>query len=294
MEATFSNWRTLNITKPSGLPPVVWQTKITKTKVIPLHRMANPKGETDEVFVLYADSFCQKTKRYSNKGIFPYTSLMPLEDMKPELINEQMSIDMANNCESIGVEISDGDKEVGWKPFAPAEKVAPAFPISMETIAKYYVKAEKPVKNEEDEEEKVEVAQVTATTTNPDNPSNPVPEMVGVISGMEEKRIEKDTGNITLTPTVPKQVIAYDSTKSVTANEPSYHYEPKAKGQKGRPRKVYDDPVFDALVRSIPKTIKCQGCGKEVIIAPLNIIDRANNLKVEVSKLLADYRCRSC
>ena len=289
MEATFSNWRTLNITKPSGLPPVVWQTKITKTKVIPLYRMATPKGETDEVFVLYADSFCNKSKRYTNKGVFPYTSLMPLEDMKPELINEQMSIDMVNNCESIGVEISDGDKEVCWKPFVPAEKVAPAFPLSMESIAKYYIKAEKPVKDDEDE--KVEVAQVTATT---ETVSNPVPEMVTVIEGMETKRSEKSIGTVTSTPVEPKQIITYDSTKSVVTNEPSYHYEPKAKGQKGRPRKVYDDPVFDALVRSVPKTIKCQGCGKEVIIAPLNIIDRANNLKVEVSKLLADYRCRSC
>jgi len=280
MEATYSNWRTISVVKPSGIPPVTYQTKITKTKVIPLYRMADPKGETDDVFVLYTDSYCNKAKRYTKHGVYPCTSLMPVEDMKLDLIDDQMTLDMVHNCEAIGVEVHDGDKEVGWKSFTPTVRNPPA--IAIDNLAKYFVKSEKESKTEE---ETVEVSQVSVSEPKeaqetPEVQEAIVPAMVEKIEVMEEKRVSKKVDV---------------STDNILENEPAHHYVPQPKGQKGRPRKVYDDPAFDALYRSIPKLIKCTGCGKEINITnPLIYIDKARRSGIDVSKLMANFHCRSC
>jgi hypothetical protein len=102
----------------------------------------------------------------------------------------------------------------------------------------------------------------------------------------EEKKEEKKEKK--------EKIAKLDPSLSVSLNEPPYHFVPQPKGQRGRPKKVYDDPIFDALVKSIPHAVPCKDCGKEIIIVPLNIIDRARAMNIEVKELLSTYKCRSC
>jgi len=254
IQATFSNWRTEVSGKSSGLDPIVYSTKITKTKVIPLYRLANEKGESQDIVCYLCDSFDIKTNEYVQKVVYPALSIVSVKD-EIKTTNEQMSLDMIHNCNSFGIEVQDGIKEEGWKSFIPSVVVPTVIPL--DDLTKYYKAVVEPVL----ENDIVKVAEVIA-----------------------EEKVEK----------VEKVIKKVDPSLSVCVNEPPYHFVAKVKGQKGRPRKVYDDPDFDALVMSIPHTIVCKGCGKDIILAPLNIIDRARGRGIEVKELLSSFKCRSC
>lgn len=257
MQATFSNWRTEVSSKSSGLDPIVYSTKITKTKVIPLYRLANEKGESQDIVCYLCDSFDIKTNEYAQKAIYPALSIVSVKD-EIKTTNEQMSLDMIHNCNSFGIAIQDGTKEEGWKAFTPSIVVPTVIPL--DDLTKYYKAVVEPVLE------------------------NGIVKVAEVIVEEAVTKIEK----------VEKVIKKVDPSLSVCANEPPYHFVAKAKGQKGRPRKVYDDPDFDALVMSIPHTIVCKGCGKDIILAPLNIIDRARGRGIEVKELLSGFKCRSC
>jgi len=258
MQATFSNWRTEVSGKSSGLDPIVYSTKITKTKVIPLYRLANEKGESQDIICYLCDSFDIKTNEYAKKAVYPALSIVSVKD-EIKTTNEQMSLDMIHNCNSFGIVVQDGIKEEGWKAFIPSIVVPTVIPL--DDLTKYY-KTVGIVKVEKVEE---------------------VSEVIGV-DVVAEENVEK----------VEKVIQKVDPSLSVSINEPPYHFAVKAKGQRGRPRKVYDDPDFDALVMSIPHTIVCKVCGKDIILAPLNIIDRARGRGIEVKELLSGFKCRSC
>lgn len=269
MQASISDWRKELPCKVSGDSPIIYHTKITQTKVIPLYRLADSKGETQDVVCFLCDSFDEATLSYTKKVPFPIPSIIPVTDGK--FTHMQLELDMIHNCKSIGIEVQDGIKEEGWKQFKPVVAMPATIPI--DNLSKFYEK-----------EDKVELANVTTTTTETmiQNPS----EVVKV-----EDIMKKEAEKVRI---IPRIVVKVDPTTSVFENEPPHHFEPQPKGKKGRPRKIYDDPEFDALVKSIPHTVACKGCGKEIIINPLNIIDRARALKVEVLDLVAGYKCRSC
>ena len=260
MQATFSNWRTEDSGKSSGLDPIVYSTKITKTKVIPLYRLANEKGESQDIICYLCDSFDIKTNEYAQKVVYPALSIVSVKD-EIKTTNEQMSLDMIHNCSSFGIVVQDGIKEEGWKAFIPSIVVPTVIPL--DDLTKYYKAVVVPVL----EDGIVKVAEVIA---------------------------EESVTKIEKAEKIEKVIQKVDPSLSVSINEPPYHFAVKAKGQRGRPRKVYDDPDFDALVMSIPHTIVCKGCGKDIILAPLNIIDRARGRGIEVKELLSGFKCRSC
>jgi len=260
MKASFSNWRTEVSVKPSGLDPIIYLTKITKTKVIPLYRLADHKGESQDIICYLCSSFDIKTNEYTEKTVYPFLSIVSAKD-EIKTPNEQISLDMVHNCNSFGIEVQDGIKEEGWKQFTPAA-VNPSI-IPIDDLSKYYKKEVEPTLDEK-VIKPLEVVGVTGVT--------------GVIEERKEKAFVK-----------------VDASINVVENEPPYHFASQPKGQRGRPRKVYDDPDFDALIRSIPHTLPCKGCGKDIMIVPLHFIDKALRvMKVEVKDLLANYKCRSC
>jgi hypothetical protein len=76
--------------------------------------------------------------------------------------------------------------------------------------------------------------------------------------------------------------------------EPPYHMEHPAAGKRGPPHKVYEDKAFDTAIKAIPAKVQCKGCGKEVVIVPLNIMERSKKSGVAPDEILKDYKCRSC
>ena len=274
MTATMSDWRKEVPCKVSGEAPILYQTKITKTKVIPLYRLADSKGETQDVVTFLCDSFDAKTLSYSKKVPFPIPSLIPFDELSPEanlkLSQDQLALDMIHNCKAFGIEVQDGIKQEGWKQFSPVIALPATIPI--DDLTKYYKK-----------EDTVSLEDVTIQDkTRIENPLE-VPLTEGIVIKESEKVRE-----------TPRIVVKVDPATSVFENEPSYHLVPQPKGKKGRPKKVYDDPEFDALVKSIPHSVACKGCGKDIIINPLNIIDRARAMKIEALDLVSGYKCRSC
>ena len=275
MQASISDWRTEVPCKASGESPIIYQTKITKAQVIPLYRLATPKGETQDVIVFMAESFDVKTLTYTKREVYPILSLIPVIEAK--LSHDQIALDMIHNCKALGIEVQDGIKEDGWKQFKPTIALPATIPI--DDLTKYYTKEKEDTIHIEDVkiQEKVRIEKpLEAPAT--EGVLIKESEKTGIISGIKVKA-EKVTVN---------------PDESVSLHEPSFTLVPQPKGKKGRPRKVYDDPVFDALVRSIPHSVPCKGCGKDIIIVPLNIIDRARALKIDALELVSNYKCRSC
>ena len=276
-QLSFPDWRKIVPCKPSDDEPIVYQSKISKTNVIPIYRLAGPKGESQDIVCLLVDSlsFNMELETFSKQEIFPAYHLTIAGE--PIVDHVQMGLDMIQNCKALGIEVQDGIKEDGWKPFSPT--IVNKGTIPLDNLGKFYEK----VAN-------VKLEDVTTTeNVRIQNPSEvPTTEVVTITESEKTRiipRIEEKNKTVR---------VSVNPDESVSLNEPAFHFVPQPKGQRGRPRKVYDDPVFDALVRSIPHTVACKGCGKDIILAPLNIIDRARALKVEVSAMLSDYRCRSC
>jgi hypothetical protein len=183
---------------------------------------------------------------------------------------------MIHNCSALGIEVQDGIKEDGWKQFEPTIALPATIPI--DDLTKYYKK-----------EDNVSLADVTTEKVRVQNPSE-VPSEVPIVEGV----ITVITKEVEKVKIIPREKVSVNPGESVSLHEPSYTLVAQPKGKKGRPRKVYDDPVFDALVRSIPHSVPCKGCGKDIIIVPLNIIDRARALKIDALELVSNYKCRSC
>ena len=131
MTVSFPDWQTETIIEANKeLVPVVYQTKITKTQVIPIYRLADNKGETQDIVVLEVNSFDKLTK----KSIFPHASIVPVTEGKFSL--EQLVIDMIHNCNALGITVQDGIKDEGWKPFKPLISLPATIPTTMEDILK--------------------------------------------------------------------------------------------------------------------------------------------------------------
>lgn len=270
MKASFSNWRTEVPVKSSGLDPIIYLTKITKTKVIPLYRLADHKGESQDIVCYLCSSFDIKTNEYTEKTVYPFLSIVSVKD-EIKTPNEQISLDMVHNCNSFGIEVQDGIKEEGWKGFEPSA-VNPCI-IPIDDLSKYYKKEIAPVLDARP----IKSSEVIGDT---------VTEVAEVIGAVKVTKVEERK---------EKAFVKVDASINVVENEPPYHFASQPKGQRGRPRKVYDDPEFDALIRSIPHSLPCKGCGKDIMIVPLNFIDKALRvMKVDVKDLLANYKCRSC
>ena len=272
MQASMSDWRTETPCKASEDEPIIYLTKITKTKVIPLYRLANNSGESQDIICFSCDSQDPKTLTYSKKVIYPAASILSVKD-EIKTTDLQMSEDMIHNCMSLGISIQDGPKDEGWKQFSPIP-VNPCL-IPLDDLTKYYKKTEE-------------------TTIDDISPLSPREEVRDdePIEPLEVEELTEDDSQEK--PENARVVEKVDPSISVTEHEPSFHFVPQPKGQRGRPRKVYDDPEFDALVRSIPHSVPCKGCGKDIILVPLNVIDRARVAGKDVSEFVLNYRCRSC
>jgi hypothetical protein len=247
-----TEFRTETPCQSSGLTPIVYQTKITKKQLIPIYRKATSKGETGEVVCIVCDSFDPKQKVYTQKIPFLYLSIVATEEVNEKQMkvtsDDQMNLDMAHNCLSLGIQVQDDEKEEGWKAFVPVKVLASNIPLG--DLTQYYNQAKVLTPAE------VSSAKVVITPK------------AEVSEGQNE-----------------------DPDKFV---EPPHHFEHPAAGKRGPPHKVYEDPVFDAAIKSIPNKIQCKGCGKDVVIVPLNIMERAKKQGIEPAEIIKNYKCRSC
>ena len=259
------SWRSEVQITASGELPIVYTTKITKTKVIPIYRDADCNGESQDIVCFLCDSFDAKTNVYTQKITYPYLSIVSASD-SIKTTNSQITMDMQHNCNSLGIQVQDGIKEEKWEQFTPIVTNPAIIPI--DDLSKYYRK---------------DIEEITKINNPTGNELNEQPAHSEKVEEPKEEKKEKK-----------EKVAKLDPSLSVSLNEPPYHLVSQPKGQKGRPRKVYDDPIFDALVRSIPHSVPCSGCGKEIIVVSLNIIDRARAMNIEVKELLSTYKCRSC
>ena len=290
MTASFSTWRIETPIEPSGNLPIIYQTKITKTKVIPLYRLADSKGETQDVIVYMVDSFDKELKEYLKKETYPIPSLMPVIESK--LSHEQIALDMIQNCLALGLKVEDGEKEEGWKGFVPKASLPPTIP--MDDLTKYYDKVIEPI---------LETSNVINTTIS----SNVVEikkEIVydGNVGYVKQGKETEEGQEIYILSErgrgMPKQFIMIENkfkglkeireelalTNTTTTGIPKH---------KGRVRVNPISEELENLFNLGHRVTKCCECGKDIGIQQA-FVEKAKNMGVDPIWLISNYKCRSC